>query len=377
MAVLLSQRRRSAVSSIFLTGFPGFLGSQLVERLLGRSPSKTVINSLIQPAYRSQAEQRKAAVEAKQSGWAGRICLYDGDITLPDLGLGAVYAGLAADTQEIYHLAAVYDLGVKRELAMRVNVDGTRNLLAFARACLPNLQRFQYVSTCYVSGTHRGEFTERDLVKGQRFNNYYEETKHLAEVDVQREMAEGLPCTIYRPSIVTGDSETGATQKYDGVYYLIRLMLRQRRVALIPIFGNPKAYEFNMVPREFVTEALAYLSTQAGSIGKVYQLCDPNPPTVDELIDITADATRRRPVRVPLREPVARWSLEKVGPLRRWTGVEPATVHYFEHPARYSCENTLADLEGTGVACPPFASYVHNLVDFVCKHPEITPAAMV
>src|SRR6185295_13240080 len=106
-----------------------------------------------------------------------------------------------------------------REVGMRVNVDGTRHVLDFA-AAQPSLERLHYVSTCYVSGRYQGVFAESDLEKGQTFNNYYEETKYLAEVEVQRRMREGLPATIYRPSVVVGDSTSGATQKYDGPYFV-------------------------------------------------------------------------------------------------------------------------------------------------------------
>jgi thioester reductase-like protein len=363
--------------SVFLTGFPGFLGSQLVERLLDRYPPDTVVNCLVQRAYFPQAEAKRRAIEAKRAGWTGRICLVEGDITRPDLGLGEDYTAHARDAREIYHLAAVYDLGVRRDLALRVNVDGTRHMLAFAAAAGDSLRRFQYVSTCYVSGSYRGEFTERDLIKGQRFNNHYEETKYLAEVDVQRRLLDGLPATIYRPAVVVGDNNTGETQKFDGPYYLIGLVRLLPAVAFVPVLGNARKVEFNIVPRNYVVDALAYLSGQERSLGQVYQLSDPNPPTVDELIDIVGEAAGRRVLRFPATEPLARTVLEKVTPLRKWTGIEPRAVHYFEHPTRYRCDQTLEDLEGSGIWCPPFASYVDKLVAFMAAHPEISAAAMI
>src|SRR5204862_3895812 len=117
-----------------------------------------------------------------------------------------------------HHLAAIYDLSVPRELGMRVNVDGTRHVLDFAERCRA-LRRFQYISTCYVSGHHDGVFRETDLDVGQRLNNFYEETKFLAEVEVRKRS--GLPATVSRPSVVVGDSVTGATQKFDGPYFVM------------------------------------------------------------------------------------------------------------------------------------------------------------
>ena len=124
-----------------------------------------------------------------------------------------------------HHLAAVYDLSTPREFAWKVNVEGTRNVLEMAGTC-KDFQRLQYVSTCYVSGRHTGIFRETDLQVGQVFNNYYEETKYHAEIAVQEAIKNGLPATVYRPSIVVGDSHTGETQKYDGPYYAMQLIAR-------------------------------------------------------------------------------------------------------------------------------------------------------
>ena len=108
-----------------------------------------------------------------------------------------------------------------RDVAVRVNVDGTRNVLeALERS--PLLTRLHYFSTCYVSGRHPGPFGEDDLEVGAPFNNYYEETKNLAETEVRRHMSAGMPATIYRPSIVVGDSRTGETQKFDGPYFVMQ-----------------------------------------------------------------------------------------------------------------------------------------------------------
>ena len=189
---------------------------------------------------RAGAPPGRQELEAANPSLAGRIRLVEGDITAADLGLGAA-AALQADVVEAWHLAAVYDLSVRRDVATRVNVLGTRNVLGFARDC-PRLHRLHYVSTCYVSGRFPGLFGEDDLVKGQAFNNFYEETKYLAEVEVQLFMKGGLPATIYRPGIVVGgDGVTGATQKYDGPYYFVRWMLRNPPARGDAGRGRPRA----------------------------------------------------------------------------------------------------------------------------------------
>ena len=300
--------------------------------------------------------------------WAERIRVVEGDITAP-------IADDSSDVTEIYHLAAIYDLSVKRDLAVRVNVTGTANVLDFAERC-PRLERVHYVSTCYVSGRHPGLFRESDLEVGQRFNNYYEETKYLAEVDVQRRMRSGLPTTIYRPAVVVGDSRTGATQKFDGPYFVMQWLLRQPRYAVLPVVGNPSKYRFNVVPRDFITNAIEYLSGRGESRGKVYQLADPEPMTVDETINAVASATGRKVLRVPLPLSVAKGALDYVPGVYRLMRIPSASVDYFSHPTTYDTTNAQADLRGSALRLPRFSEYLPRLVEFVRAHPEISGKAM-
>lgn len=369
------------MTTVFLTGFPGFLGSALVERLLERYDASDEIACLIQSAYREEAESRAndllSAVGTDTVDTDPTIRLYEGDITEPDLGLDAATADrLQSETVEVFHLAAVYDLGVPEDVGRAVNVRGTDHVLDFAEAC-PDLDRFQYVSTCYVSGRYDGVFTEEMLREGQSFNNWYEATKFLAEVEVQRRMADGLPATIYRPAIAVGDSETGETQKYDGPYFVLRWLLRQPSLAVLPLPPGADEFEINVVPRDFVVDAIAHLSGLQTSEGVVYQLADPNPPTVAELSRLLADAADRRLLAVPTTHGVAKRSLASVPGLQWLMGIEPEAVNYFTHPTRYTSGHTLRDLSGTDIGCPHFGSYVDTLVEFVRQNPEIDSSAMV
>lgn len=362
--------------NIFLTGFPGFLGSALVERLLDRTHADTKIVCLIQKTWRNVAEQKAFAIERKDKSRLGRIELIEGDITRPGLGLADHYKTLQSEISEVYHLAAVYDLSVKREIAFKINVEGTRNMLKFAEGCT-QLNRFQYVSTCYVSGKYEGTFGENDLEKGQTFNNFYEETKYLAEIEVQRAMQNGLPTTIYRPGIVVGDSKTGSTQKYDGPYMLLLLMLRQWMLAVVPTLGDTKAVTVNVVPQDFVIDAITYLSALPQSKDKVYQLANPKAPTVQELLDLFAEHSDRFVIQVPVPHLIAKTALEYVPFAQDILGITPDAMEYFVHPTTYSCQNTLHDLKDSAITCPPIKAYIGNMVDFVRAHPTISGKAMV
>lgn len=346
------------MATLFFTGYPGFLGSELLPRLLRRDPGATAL-CLVQPKFAAMARER-----ARPLG--DRVRFIEGDITAP-------IEAPADDVAAIYHLAAVYDLSVKRDLAMRVNVEGTRHVLDFAERCR-NLKRFDYVSTCYISGHYSGVFRETDLDAGQRFSNYYEETKFLAEVEVRKRR--GLPATVYRPAVVVGDSATGATQKFDGPYFVMQWLLRQPRLAFLPVVGRPKRYTFNVVPRDFIVDALEALTGRDATIGGTFQLADPEPMTVDETIDCIARATRRTVVRIPLTLGLAKFAIERVPGVYRLMRIPSAAVNYFVHPASYDTTNAQAALAAAGIRVPRFREYAARLVDFVRAHPEIGSAAM-
>lgn len=352
------------MASVFITGFPGYLASGLVERVLSRQDVRSVV-CLVESPFLDLAEARAQFLGCDTSDRNSRIRLLPGDITQPDLGLGA---GGLPDVTEVFHLAAVYDLGVSRKLALSVNVDGTRHMLDAAAGC-PELERFHHVSTCYVSGRHPGLFRETDLDVGQRFNNYYEETKYLAEALVQSRMADGLPATIYRPAVVVGDSRTGATRKYDGPYPVIRLLLRQGRVAVMPVVGDPDATRVNLVPSDYVLGAIDYLSRLAEAEGRVYQLADPNPLTASEIMEAVADVTGKRIVRVRLPMGLAEAAIERVPGVHGLLGIPAAALPYYSHPTEYSTANAEADLAGSGIEVPSFRSYVARLVEFVRENP--------
>jgi thioester reductase-like protein len=359
------------MATIFFTGFPGFLGSELLPRVLARRPRDTAL-CLVQPRFAGQARARAEALVAGRPELQGRIRLVEGDLTRPGLGLDDP-AAATAEVVEVFHLAAVYDLMVRRDVGMAVNVEGTRQVLDLCRRCA-RLERLHYVSTCYVSGRHDGLFLESDLERGQAFNNFYEETKHLAEVEVRAAMSAGLPATVYRPAITVGDSRTGATQKYDGPYFVLQWLLRQPALAVMPVVGDLSC-EVNVVPSDFVIGAIDALSGLAVSLGQTYHLADPRPLQVKAMLHHMARATGRTVLQVPLPVGLAKLALDRVPGVFRLMRIPSASIDYFVHPTRYDVRRASSDLLGTGVACPPFAEYLPRLVEYWKAHPEVTSQA--
>src|SRR3982750_2846258 len=146
--------------TIFLTGFPGFIAGRLVKRLAIEG-SRFFL--LVQPAFMERARAEVARIASETGSTPDNFLLIEGDITRADLGISHLELERArAETTILFHLAAIYDLAVKREPAMLVNVQGPRNVNHFALT-LPSLSRYHYVSTCYVAGLRTGKILETEL----------------------------------------------------------------------------------------------------------------------------------------------------------------------------------------------------------------------
>ena len=362
------------MAQLLMTGFPGFLGSALLPRLLARRPGTDAV-CLVQPQHAVLARSRVKELEITDPHTTGRITLVEGDITVAGLGLGPVERDRLDDVVGVWHLAAVYDLAVAPQIARRVNVGGTTNVLAFCRE-QPHLRRLHYVSTCYVSGRHEGEFAEDALEVGQEFRNHYEETKYEAELLVRKAMADGIPATIYRPGIVVGDSQTGATQKYDGPYFLATFLARQPSVAVVPAVGDADSVRVCLVPRDFVVGAMDELSVLDESAGRTYALVDPNPPTVREVVTTFARHRGSKVVWMPLPLRPVHALVGHVPGMERLLGLPAEALDYFASPTTYATENTTRDLTASGLACPRFSTYAGRLLDFMKAHPEYDANAM-
>lgn len=347
--------------TILFTGFPGFIGARLIPKLLADAPEATVV-ALVEPRMVSVAREAAAALDAE------RIVVEPGDITDPMLGLSAGrYAELAASTTQVHHLAAVYDLAVPLAVAERVNVLGTQHVIAFCRAC-ERLERHHYVSTCYVAGARSGRIMEADLACGQEFKNHYESTKFGAEVLVRASMAD-VPTTIYRPAIVVGDSETGVTAKFDGPYYLLRILQQAGERLPIAQIGSEEA-TFNVVPVDFVVDAIATGARDAEIVGETLALCDPSPISSAELMRTFSQLYAGREPSYSLPTSVLERAL-RFGALRRLYGGTPAeSLAYLAHPVTFDTTRADAVLGRAGLRCPRFVDYAPNLVRFFREHED-------
>lgn len=350
--------------TIFLTGFPGFIAGRLVAEL---ATAGARLLLLVQPDFATRAQTDIARIVRETGAPIAHFQTLAGDITQPDLGLAPnALAQARAETTTLFHLAAIYDLAVTRELAMRVNVAGTHSVNDFART-LPHLRRYHYVSTCYVAGKRAGLIREDELAHDAGFRNYYEETKYLAELEVEGLKRE-LPVTIHRPAVVCGDSQTGETAKYDGIYYLINYLRMQPRLLSLANIGN-RDVRLNIVPVDFVVKAMTTLACDDRAIGATVQLADPQPLTTRELFDTIAHALAGRGALLQVPPPLVRASLSL--PISEaMTGMPRVAVPYFFIEQTYDTARAQTLLAPHNLHCPSFPTYVRALIDYVAQHPQ-------
>lgn len=341
-----------------VTGFPGFLGRMLVTKLAERQ-GKFVL--LVEPRFVDAARAAVDDLAALAFRASRRFEILPGDITKPELGLDrATLRRLSDVVDQVWHLAAIYDLAVPRGVAERINVEGTRNVNDFVTK-LDRLERYHYVSTFAVAGRRTGVVRERELEHRAGFHNFYEETKYLAELDVKRLMERGLPTTIYRPASIVGSSRDGRTVKFDGPYMVLELLQRLPPPLNVLNFGSPDVF-FQMVPVDFVVDAMVELSGRRDSAFRTFHLTDPDPASTQQICDVFCRELYG--IGTVIGAPKLAVRAFTASGLGELFGLQRASNPYFFHRCRYDCVSTLDALDGTGIAVPPLASYAGRLVEF-------------
>ena len=351
--------------TIFITGFPGFIAERLVKHL-AKLNARFIL--LVQPSLLSRARSDVARIAAVTGTDPANFSIVAGDITEENLGMSAADADRARnETTTLFHLAAIYDLAVARDLALRVNLDGTRNVNKFALS-INHLWRYHYVSTCYVAGKREGIIMESELLHDAGFRNHYEETKYLAEMEVETLKSE-LPITIHRPAVVCGDSRTGETAKYDGIYYLIHYLRKWPGGLTLLNIGN-RDVRLNLVPVDFVIDSMVMLSREDQAIGATIQLADPAVLTTQQLFDEISRVIGGRDSLATVPAGIV-YPVLMLPFAPKITGLPHSAVPYFFLEQMYDTTRSRELLEPHGLRCPTFATYVEALVNFVAEHPAL------
>ena len=280
---------RSTLGSphLLLTGATGLLGSYLLRDLLLAGRALAVI------ARGERKRSPAARVEALVAEWEARLgmrlprpVVLAGDLTQPACGLDdAALRWVGDHCSELLHNAASLSFkGTSRDEEPWVtNVGGTAHVLELAARA--GLRRMHQVSTAYVCGLRTEVVAEADLDVGQSFGNDYERSKVEAERLV-RSAGHLDSVTVYRPSIIVGDSVTGYTSTYHGFFAALRLghtlltrvpLGSTSGLALLALMGVDPAARKNFVPVDWVARVIATLVGRPEAHGRTFHVTHPDP----------------------------------------------------------------------------------------------------
>ena len=362
----------------FVTGATGFIGKRLVRKLLARKGA--TVHFLI----RKESAEKVSALHAYW-GLTGaksqaRAVPVFGDLTEKRLGVSAdAVKALKGQCDHFYHLAAVYDLSADEDSQVAVNIDGTRNALDLAQAI--NAAHFHHVSSIAAAGLYEGVFREDMFDEAENIDHPYFRTKHESEKIVRKECR--VPWSVYRPAMVVGDSQTGEMDKIDGPYYFFKLIQRMRQLLppWMPAIGL-EGGRINVVPVDFVVDALDAISHKTGITGKCFHLVDPQGYRVGDVLDIFSRAAHAPKMNLFVNAALLGFiprsvtkGLMGLAPVRRIRnavmkdlGLPEDIFTFINYPTRFDCRESEAMLKGTGIACPHLKDYAWRLWDYWERH---------
>ena len=363
----------------FVTGATGFIGKRLVKRLLERKGA--VVHFLI----REESADKVADLRSFWGVGPARAVPVFGDLTAKKLGVAADdVKKLKGQIDHFYHLAAVYDLAADEETQVAVNIEGTRNTVDLAKAI--DAGHFHHVSSIAAAGLYEGVFREDMFDEAEGLDHPYFQTKHESEKIVRQDCK--VPWTVYRPAMVVGDSQTGEMDKIDGPYYFFKLIQRLRQ--LLPPWMPTVGLEggrVNIVPVDFVVNALNVISHQKDIGKKCFHLVDPVGYRVGDVLDIFSRAAHAPRMNLFVNAALlgfipkgVKKSLMALAPVRRVRnavmkdlGLPEEMLTFINYPTRFDCRETLAALKGSGVECPNLKDYAWRLWDYWERHldPEL------
>ena len=360
--------------SYFVTGGTGFLGRFLIDRLLKR---KGTIHVLVR-----KASQKKFEAMVKKQGWdPKRVVAVAGDMTAPKCGLSAAQVrSLSANKmQHFFHLAALYDMSASAESQRAANIDGTRHALDLAAAL--KVGCFHHTSSIAAAGLYPGVFREDMFDEAEGLEDPYLRTKHDSEGLVRDETR--IKWRIYRPGMVVGHSQTGEMDKIDGPYYFFTFLkkLREMLPPWMPTLGI-EGGRINVVPVDFVVEAMDHIAHKPKLDGHCFHLVDPEPQRVGELLNTFARAghapemTMRIDARMFAFVPGSiRMAVGNLPPVKRFVGmmlrdfrIPKEVLKFITYPTRFDNRETERALKGSGIKVPRLDDYAWRLWDYWERH---------
>jgi thioester reductase-like protein len=354
--------------AIFLTGGTGYIGAHLAANLLDQHGAS--LNLLVRA--RDQEDAGLRLWQALQLHFEfprfyeylqTKVRVFCGDLTEPQFGLSRDdYDRLIHTTDSVVHCAA--SLNRKSEKScLNVNLRGTLEVLLLAQKSnyYHGLRRFSQVSTVAVAGKRQDEMVVEDRAIEWERSDYdpYARTKKFCEHMIRQLLPE-VPLTIFRPSIVLGDSRYPETTQFDMVKAFVFL-------AGLPVLPFRSRDKIDIVNVDFVAEAIATLHQKDNPQYDTYHLSSgKDSQTFRQLTaSLAAAQNKRGPIFVPFLEKLFTAGVDLLAKRRTDLGYGASLMKVF---MPYLVWNTVFDnrrvTSELGRKPVPFSQYSYPLLKF-------------
>ncbi|HZL27317.1 MAG TPA: SDR family oxidoreductase [Acidobacteriaceae bacterium] len=359
------------MNEYFVTGATGVVGSAIVRNLLSQPGNRVtlLVRADSDERLTARREQLLHFWQIGDDSVGERVKVLRGDTTLPRFGFSpAVFDRLAQHSTHVIHCAALVRMNSPLDQALKSAVGAAENIVHLARCCKASgrLRKIEYLSTVGVGGRLPGKLPERWITAPRAFHNTYEHAKADAESCIRDAIAEGIPITVHRPSMVVGESRSGRIIGFQVFYHLVEFLSGIRTFGVFPSFGNTR---LDIVPVDYVADAVVWSSTQECTIGHVLHLCS-GPDGSIAITELHQRVRRQWPStygRLPRTIKIPKQLFRALLPvistfsssrLRRAINTLPIFLDYLAEDQAFASSATVALLKPHGIAPPAIDSYL-------------------
>lgn len=364
---------------VLITGATGTIGIELVPLFLESEDweMRLVIRAKSESHLQERFDRLIAywGLKPGDPNTTERIKVFAGDVCEPRLGLdAAAYRQLGHEVTHVIHSAGNVKLNQSTEEATDHAVGSVSNVIEFVAMCQDHqhFQKLDVVSTIGVAGRMQGLIPERPITEPREYHNTYEAAKAKAEDLLFEKLADGVPLTVHRPSMVVGDAKTGRVAHFQVFYYLCDFLAGKKSRGII---FDPGEAMLDIIPVDYVARAIRIAAGDPDTVGRIFHLCSGPQRSIrlDDLIRHTRDLTEVGGTRLPKLRRLPQTFFRRLlpyaerlswGTTRRVLAGLPYFLAYLDETQSFAIDQTEAYFAGRGLTVPAVNEYLDRILEY-------------